>query len=148
MSDDNSMDVDDPKATLLPSLMPSPPLSPGMDEFRKRMIDDSKQRHWSDRITEAGSNKGHLQFLFTYALTVCGTVASSVTALNENFNILSALDIFKLVESLNDDEIEEWKNIVQKGDWVGMITHRMYLARFRRRYIVMQYWHSKISETS
>ena len=84
MSDDNSMDVDDPKATLLPSLMPSPPLSPGMDKFRKQMIDDSKQRHWSDRITEAGSNKGHLQFLFTYALTVCGTVASSVTALNKN----------------------------------------------------------------
>ena len=54
-----------------------------------------------------------------------------VTALKETFKTFSTyLDIQKLVQGLNDDEVEEWKNIVQKGDWVGMITHHMYLARF------------------
>ena len=79
MSDDNSMDVNDPKATLLPSLMPLPPLSLGVGEFRKLMIDASKTSHWSDRITDAGSDKEKLRFVLNFALSVCGSIASTVT---------------------------------------------------------------------
>ena len=68
MSDDNSMDVNDPKATLLPSLMPLPPLSLGVGEFRKLMIDASKTSHWSDRITDAGSDKEKLRFVLNFLL--------------------------------------------------------------------------------
>jgi hypothetical protein len=148
MPDDNSMDVDDPKATLLPSLMP-PPSAPSWSG-RVQEADDRwfKEKRWPDRITNAGSNKEELQFVLTMVLTVCGSIASSVTALKENFITLSFSDIDKLVKSLNDDEVEEWKNIVQKGDWAGVITHPMYLARFRRRYIVMRYRRSETSGTS
>ena len=60
--DDNSMDVDDPKATLLPSLTPLPPLSLGVGEFRGLMINNLKENRWSDHITDAGSDKEKLRF--------------------------------------------------------------------------------------
>ena len=132
MSDENSMDVDDPNTTtLLPSLMPLPPLSLRGSQFRKLMIDVSKINHWSDLITDAGSDKEKPRFVLNFALLVCRSIVSMVTALKETFKTFSTyLDIQKLVQGLNDDKVEEWKNIVQKGDWVGMITHHMYLARF------------------
>ena len=80
MSDENSMDVDDPNTTtLLPSLMPLPPLSLRGSQFRKLMIDVSKINHWSDLITDAGSDKEKLWFVLNFALSVCGSIASTVT---------------------------------------------------------------------
>ena len=65
-------------------------------------------------------------------LTSYGRIMSSQTALQKNLIDLPTYeDIDALVESLTDDEVEEWKNLVQIGDWVGLINHCMCLARFQ-----------------
>ena len=43
--------------------------------------------------------------------------------------VLSQKALQKNVITLSSSEVEEWKSIVQNGDWVGLITHpsRMYV---------------------
>jgi len=130
----------------------SPPFFPIpqalVDEFKTQMIQVSKHEDWSDRLISAGRDKKKLQIVLRLVFYHYSWIVSK-TALKKNVIGLSALkDINKLVESLNDDEFEEWKSIVQKGDWEGLITHRMCLARSRRRYFVIWYWHSETSETT
>jgi hypothetical protein len=35
-----------------------------------------------------------------------------------------------LIQSLNDNKVEEWKSVVLNENWVGLITHYMCLAHF------------------
>ena len=137
MSDDNSMEVDEIANTLLPSPMPSSSLRPGMGEFKTQMTETSKLELWPARIISAGSDKAEMRNVLISVLFWATAIASSSgTALQKNVITFSGrLAIKTYVQSLSDDEVEECKNLVQKGDWVGLIKHRMYLARFRRRYI-------------
>ena len=132
MLGDNSMDIDVPE--LLPSPMPAslPPLPQAeMNEFQKQMTNVSKRQHWSSRLIVAGSDKGGLQDVLFSVLSSYGWILLSQTALQKNLIDLPTFeDIDALVESLTDDEVEEWKNLVQSGDWVGLINHCMCLARF------------------
>ncbi|KAF8816611.1 hypothetical protein BYT27DRAFT_7220522 [Phlegmacium glaucopus] len=136
MSYNDSMDVDGVPKTLLPpiSLSQSSPMSssslpPGLpqaevDKFKKNMIETSKWEHWSSRLISAGSDKQGLKSILYSVLSSYGRRVLSQTALQKNLICLSdSEDISKLVESLNDEEVEEWKNMVQKDDWVGVITH-------------------------
>ena len=150
MSDDNSMDVDDPPKTLLPSpiISSSFPLQAEADKFTERMIWASKLGRWSSNLTKAGSDKEEQRGVIFSVLLSIESAVSSQTVLKKNFIDFSIENIGAIVKSLNDAEVEEWKNIVQKGDWVGLIKHRMCLVCFRRRYIVMRYWHRETSEIS
>ena len=150
MSDDNSMDVDDPPKTLLPSpiISSSFPLQAEVDKFTERMIWASKLGRWSSNLTKAGSDKEEQRGVIFSVLLSIESAVSSQTVLKKNFIDFSIENIGAIVKSLNDAEVEEWKNIVQKGDWVGLIKHRMCLVCFRRRYIVMRYWHRETSEIS
>jgi hypothetical protein len=135
------MDVDDVPKTLLPpiSLSQLSPMSSSLLEFEKTMRLASEDEDWPLRMSNAGSDKKKLQNVLRSILVYFFYAVSSQTALKKTLIDLSSFDTEKLIESLNDDEIEELKNTVQKGDWAGLIKHRMWLARFRRRYIVMRY---------
>ena len=157
MSDDNSMDVND--VPLLPPISQSFPMSSSSPpllqvevyKLKKQMIDASELEDWSVRITCAGSDKRKLQNVFISVLVNYWFIVSSETALQKNLTTFSGRPAVKrFVQSLNDDEVEEWKDIVQKGDWECLITHRMCLARFRRPYIIIwrYLWHSETLETS
>jgi hypothetical protein len=151
MSVDNSMDVDDaPK--LLPPFIPSSSLRLSQAEvnaFMTQMIAESKSEVWLDRITNAGSDEEKLRNVLYSVLKTCWNIVPSHQALQKIFITFSDIAAIKAhVQSLNAGEVEEWKNLVEKGDWVGLFSHRMCLVRFRRRYVVMRYWHSETSETS
>ncbi len=119
-----------------------------MIEFKNEMTKDSERGKWSRNLLEAGSNKKELQDMLYFVLSSFWRNVSQ-SDLKKNVIELSVNeDIEKLIESLNDGEIEEWKSIIQKGEWMDLIMHRMCLARFRRRYIVIWYWYSETSETS
>ena len=123
--------------------------SSSLDKFEKQMKRTSERKRWSSRLIGAGSDKQGLQDVLFSVLSHYWSTVSSQTALKKNLiDLSSAEDIDKLVESLNGDEVEELKNMVQKGGWAGLINHRMCLARFRRRYIVMRYWHRETSKIS
>jgi hypothetical protein len=138
-TDDNSMDVDDVPRTPLPSVLKnnspsslaspfeySPPVSLShtqMDELNRQMTEASKSEDWPDRLISVGNDKKKLQNVF---ISVVKEVMSETAALQK----ISRSQATKLVQSLNDNEVEELKNIVQNGDWVCLITHRMWLAHF------------------
>jgi len=134
-----------------PDISESPPISsssPHVIEFKNEMTKDSERGKWSRNLLEAGSNKKELQDMLYFVLSSFWRNVSQ-SDLKKNVIELSVNeDIEKLIESLNDGEIEEWKSIIQKGEWMDLIMHRMCLARFRRRYIVIWYWYSETSETS
>lgn len=112
-----------------------------MDEFAEN------HQRWSNRLNSAGSEKKELRSVLFSVLSCYSFVLYE--ALQKNVRDLSNIQgINEFVESLNDNELEEWKSIIQNGDWVGLVTHRTCLARFPRRYIVIRYWHSETSETS
>jgi hypothetical protein len=121
-----------------------------VDEFKTRMIQEaSAADDWSHRLISAGSNKDQLQRALFAVLYSYWQIVLSSTALQKHVvNFSNPQDIRKLLQSLNDDEVEEWKSAVHNEDWARLITHRMCLARFRRRYIVIWYWHSETSKTS
>jgi uncharacterized membrane-anchored protein YitT (DUF2179 family) len=96
-----------------------------MDELNRQMIEASKSEDWPDRLISAGNDKKKLQNVL---ISVIKEVMSETAALQK----ISRSQATKLVQSLNDNEVEELKNIVQNGDWVCLITHRMWLAHFRR----------------
>jgi hypothetical protein len=137
-TDDNSMDVDDvPPPSVFRSNPPSslaspfkyrPPVSLShtqMDELNKQMIQTSESEDWPDRLISAGNDKKKLQTVLT---SVIKEVMTETATLQE----ISRSQATKLVQSLNDNEVEEMKSIVQNGDWACLVTHRMWLARFRR----------------
>ncbi|KAF8347980.1 hypothetical protein F5887DRAFT_673723 [Amanita rubescens] len=144
------MDLDDVPTTLLSPIFlsqPSSMSSPSLDKFKEGMKEASRRGDWPARICSTGKLQGVLYSV----LTSCWRIALSHPDLEKNIIDLSYSDsdgIATLLRSLNDDEVEELKNIVQKGDWVDLIMHRMCLARFRRQYIVMRYWHRETSEIS
>ena len=120
-----------------------------VDVFKTGMIKGSKRGEWSDRLISAGNDKEELQNVLYEVVSSYFRIVLSQKALQKNIITLSnSKAIDELVESLDDDEVEEWKSIVQNGDWVGLITHRMCLARFRRRCVVIWHWHSETSGTS
>ena len=136
------MDVDD-----VP--IPSPVSSSLLDKFKEKMKCASEREKWPDRIFSVGSDKEQLQNLLYSVISSCLRNVSSETALKKNLIDISKFpDIRKRIESLNDNEVEELKNIVQNGDWMGLIKHHMCLARIRRRYIVMRYLPSETLEIS
>ena len=116
-------DVDDvPPISLFQS---SPMFSSSLDEFKKNMIKTSESQDWPLRISNAGSDKEKLQDVL-YSVLVHYWYIVSQTALKKNFINLSTSDAIEaLVESLNDNEVGELKNLVQSRDWVGLINHRM-----------------------
>jgi hypothetical protein len=132
----SDMDVDDaPKTPPNPrnisqsSLMSTLPQAL-VDEFKTQMMRASKREHWSRRLIRAGSDKEELQEVFFSVLLNYWWIVSQ-TALQKNVvDLPRPQSIDELIDSLNDDEVEEWESIVQKGDWVGLITYRMFFARF------------------
>ena len=143
---ESSMDVDDHPKLLIPS---SPLLKAEVDVFKTKMTVASKSGAWLLRITNAGSDEAELRNVLFSVLLHYWSIVSSHQALQKNFITFSDGEaVTAHVQSLNADEVEEWKNLVEKGDWVGLINHCMCLVRFRRRHIVMRYWHSETSEIS
>ena len=120
-----------------------------VDKFKKRMM-ASDAEDWSHRLIRAGSNKDQLQRVLFSVLYSYWQIVLSSTALQKHVvNFSKPQDLRKLLLSLNDDELEEWKSAVHTEDWACLITHRMSLSRFRRRCIVIWYWwHSETSKTS
>ncbi|KAF8343351.1 hypothetical protein F5887DRAFT_1212483 [Amanita rubescens] len=128
----SDMDVDAPtphppisrdisQSSLMSSL---PPVSQALvDEFKTQMMRASKREHWSRRLIRAGSDNEELQEVFFSVLLNYWWIVSQ-TALQKNVIDLSgSQSIDEFIDGLNDDEVEEWKSIVQKGDWVGLITY-------------------------
>ena len=143
------MDLDDVHTTLLSPIYPSPTSPSSLDKFNEGMKRASEYENWLGRLGSTGNGK-NLQGVLYSVLSSCWRIALLQPDLKKNIIDLphSEDGIETLVRNLNDDEVEELKNLVQKGDWVGLIMHRMCLARFRRQYIVMRYWHRETSETS
>ncbi len=120
-----------------------------LDKFNTRLIKTSELEDWLDRLSGAGSDKKKLRKVLFSVLVHYSWAVRSETALKKKVLSLSDSQAREeLINSLNDDEVEEWKTIVQKGDWVGLIKHRICLACLRSQYIVIRYWHSETSETS
>ena len=127
------MDVDN-----IPALLPSPTFSsPKMDQFMKQMIQFSELGDWSRHLKDAGRDK--TKQLLVSVLASCSTIVSTTALKNDVIDLSNFRDSTVLVESLNDDEVDELKSMVQSGDWEGLIKHRMCLAHFRRPYILMRY---------
>ena len=146
---DGMMDVDVP--TSPPDISESPPISsslPHVIEFKNEMTKDSERNLINWRLHEAGGDKKKLQDVLYLLLSSFWTNVSQSELKKNVIDLSVKKENEKLIESLNDGEIEEWKSIIQKGEWMDLIMHRMCLARFRRRYIVIWYWYSETSETS
>ena len=101
-----------------------------VDKFKKRMM-ASDAEDWSHRLIRAESNKDQLQRVLFSVLYSYWQIVLSSTALQKHvINFSKPQDLRKLLQSLNDDELEEWKSAVHAEDWACLITHRMSLARF------------------
>jgi len=130
MSDDNRMDKDTSSSSLaLPQAL--------VDDFKKQMMRASKREEWLHRLSSAGSDKERLKNVLFSVVSAYWRIVSQ-TALKENAIDFSRNEtIEELVGSLNDDEVEEWKSMVQNGGWEGLITHRMCLACFQSCNLVL-----------
>jgi hypothetical protein len=100
-----------------------------VDELNKQIIQASEDEDWSGRLISAGNDKKKLRNVLISVLFILKLETAALQKIAIAQARPRSLTI-KLVESLNDNEIEELKNIVQNGDWLGLITHRMFLARF------------------
>lgn len=151
MSDDNSMDVDDhvprtPPRSIVWDTSQSAPTSPSslslpqaqVKEFENQMRRASEGNEWSDRLIRARNDRTGLLKVLESVLLYLSPILRG-TPLEKNVIPLptSMPESTALVQSLNDNEVEECKTLVLNGNWVGLLTHRMHLARFRRRSIVM-----------
>ncbi|KAF8327857.1 hypothetical protein F5887DRAFT_924568 [Amanita rubescens] len=125
------MDIDDSDVpmTLLPSPMPSSSFHLSQaeaDEFKEQMKRASESEEWSDRLFSAGSDKKKLQIVLVSVVGSTTEIASLQKALKKNIITFSGpLAIRTYLQSWNDDEVEEWRNLVQKEDWVGLVMHRL-----------------------
>ncbi len=120
MSDAMDVDISTPP----PHISVSSPISPSLPhviKFKDVMTKDSERGKWSRDLLEAGRNKKELQDVL-YRLLYSFFWHVSQSDLKKNVIELSVNeDIEKLIESLNDGEIEEWKSIIQKGEWMDLI---------------------------
>jgi hypothetical protein len=86
---------------------------------------------WPARLISAGDDKEMLRKVLWSVLTHL-SVALVETNLQKSVIVpTSSTSRDELVQSLNDSEVEEWKIVVQNGDWVGLITHRTCLSSSR-----------------
>ena len=143
MMDDNSMDVDhDAPRTPPPSsfrdISRHSPTSPSLslpsaqvDKFKMQMIAASRREGWPARLIGAGDDKEELQNVLISVLSTLAWIVLSEKALQKSVIVPEITQSSEFVQSLDDCEVEEWKNIVQNGDWVGLITHRTCLSRFQ-----------------
>ena len=128
---------------------PTPPLPQDLvNQFKTGMIKASEFQNWPDKSVRAKGDKEKLEKVFYWVLDSFWRNVSQSDLRKHVIDLSMDEDIIKVVKNLNDGEIEEWKSIIHKGGWVDLIMHRMCLAPFRIRYIVIWYWHSETSETS
>ena len=123
MSD--AMDVDVPNPP--PDISEFPLIScslPHVIKFKSEMTKDS-ERGLINWLLEAGSNKKKLQDVLYTFLSFFWRNVSQSDLKNSVIDLSGNEDNEKLIESLNDGEIEEWKSIIQKGEWMVLIVHRM-----------------------
>ena len=117
-----------------------------VDSLKMQMDETSKHEDWSGRLTRAGNDKQQLQNALSSVLLAL-TVALMDTALQKRVLAPSLPQVRDLVRSLDDGEVEEWKNAIQRGDWVRLSTHRTYPVRFQMIDIsVIWYRHSETSQ--
>jgi hypothetical protein len=145
MLDDTSMDVDydvpktPPPSIFSPSIFRDTPTSPSslsllrdqVNEFKMQMMVASGCEDWSARLVSAGDDGQKLQNVLISVLSVL-TMVLRETTLQKRVFAPSRSQALKLVQSLNDSEVEELKNVVQIGDWMGLITHCTCLACFQK----------------
>ena len=131
---DSSMDVDYDAPAHSPVSSSLPPIPQALvDMFKTGMIGHSNRAGWSGRLISAGSNKASLQDLLYRVLSSYSGIVSE-TALRTNVIALRPEAIDEFIEGLDDDEVEDWKRLVQNGDWERLLTMRMYIPRFRTMY--------------
>ena len=141
---DNSMDIDydaprTPPRSVFRDISRNSPTSPPslslpqaqVDKFKMEMIEASRRKGWPARLIRAGDDKEKLQKVFISVLQPLARIVLSETALQKSVIVPAMSQDMEFVQSFNDCEVEEWKNIVQNGDWVGLITHRTCLSRFQ-----------------
>lgn len=135
MMDDNSMDVDydvprTPPPSTFKDISQHSPTSPSLslpraqvDKYKRQMIAASRREDWPARLIIAGDDKEELQNVLISVLSALAWIVLSETALQKSVIVPAMDQATEFVQSLNDCEVEEWKNTVQNGDWVGLITH-------------------------
>jgi hypothetical protein len=99
-----------------------------VDKLNKQMIQASESEDWSGRLTSAGNDKKKLQNVLIPVLSTLKDVMLEMATLQKIAIARSRSQVIKLVESLNENEVEELKNLVWNGNWVGLITHHMWLS--------------------
>jgi hypothetical protein len=137
MTDDNSMDIDDvprtPPRSIVRDVSPTSPSSLSLpraqvDKFKTEMIEMSRVEDWPARLISAGDDKEKLQNVL---ISVLLGLKSEVAPPKGLIVPTGRSQATELVQSLNDSEVEELKNAVQSGDWVGLFTHRTCLSHFQ-----------------
>jgi hypothetical protein len=104
-----------------PSLLSLPQAQ--VDKFKMQMIQASGHEDWPAHLISAGNNKEALRKVFISVLGALAWIVMLEAALQKSIIVLAMSQAREFVQSLNDCEVEEWKNLVQNGDWVGLITH-------------------------
>jgi hypothetical protein len=158
MMDDNSMDVDyDVPRTPYPSIFryisQCSPMSPSslslpqdqVDKFKMGMIAASRREDWPARLISAGNDKEKKNVFIGVLMNLSGVLSG--TTLQKSVIVPTMLQAEELVPSLNDREVEEWKNAVQNGDWEGLLRHCTSFLAFNDIFVI---WtgNSETSETN